>query len=109
MIGLIVNAIATISPHSAWSKSLLWITALPIAAADVIVFFLITTLYSNAVSPDNQGKIMGLSFMLVMSIWAMTGFIGGLLGALNINLPVWLTPLPLLPLIFDSKIFEKLE
>src|SRR3989338_1775507 len=108
-IGLIVNAIATISSHHAWSKSLLWIAALPIAAADVIVYCVITTLFSNAVSAENQGKIMGLNYMLVMSVWAITGFAGGLLGAINISLPIWLTPLPLLPLIFYSKIFEKIE
>ncbi len=105
-ISLIISAIATISPQHTWSKNLLWITALPIAAADVIVYCVITTLYSNAVSPDDQGKIMGLNFMIVMSVWAITGFAGGLLGTISIKLPLWLTPLPLLPLIFYSSLFK---
>jgi MFS superfamily sulfate permease-like transporter len=64
--------------------------------ADVIIFCAITTLYSHAVSPHDQGKVMGLCFIIVSAVWVLTGLLNGLLAGININLPILLTPLAII-------------
>ena len=68
-------------PHSQISQYLLWISAAPIAIGDVVAYIAITTLYSNAVDKDNQGKVMGLCFIIISLTWALTALLGGVLAS----------------------------
>lgn len=75
------------------ATAIVWLSALPIAAGDVIAFSAITTLYSNSTSKQQQGQIMGLCYLVGMSVWTMTGLLGGYLMATNSQLPLWIAPL----------------
>lgn len=84
LIGLILTGIgctARIAPF-------VWVAAAPTAMGDVIAYSCICALYSDAVS--EQGHVMGVCFMIVGTMWALTGLLGGLLIAIN----------PLLPFVF---------
>lgn len=72
---------------------IVWLSALPVAAGDVITFSAITTLYSNSTSKQQQGQVMGLCYLVGMSVWTMTGLLGGYLIATNPQLPLWVAPL----------------
>ena len=100
LIGLLTVIIGAIFPLGIWSQCLIWISAVPIAMGDVIIFCALTTLYSQAVSEHDQGKIMGLCFLIVATVWSVTGFVGGLLMQVNTNLPILCAPLGLLALFF---------
>jgi MFS family permease len=72
---------------------LIWLAAIPIAIGDVIAYSVITTLYSNTVKKAEQGKVMGVCFIVVALIWAMTGMLGGMLMSIHYLLPLIIAPL----------------
>lgn len=78
---------------------LLWTAAAFIAMGDVIVYSAIVTLYSEAVASQHQGKIMGLCFVIVASVWGVTGLFGGYLISISIILPLLLAPISLIILL----------
>jgi MFS family permease len=91
--GLLLANIANLLPTGILSQILSWIAAAPIAIGDVISYSLITTFYSNAVAATDQGKVMGINYIIYGSVWAMTGLIGGYLAAINVNAPIMLAPI----------------
>ena len=96
LFGLLLANLTNHLPTNIFNQILTWITAAPIAIGDVIIYSLITTFYSDAVSEHDQGKVMGINYIIVTIIWASTGIIGGCLAAININLPIIIAPLTLL-------------
>lgn len=87
-LGLLCSVFAFIlHASSCWQ----WIFAAPIAAADVVIYSTVVTLFSNLVNTDQQGHVMGVSFLIASSIWALTGFLGSFL----------LTTHPVAPLAFS--------
>lgn len=72
---------------------LLWISALPIAAGDVIAYSCLSALYSNIVTQGKQGKVMGVNFIIVSLAWALSGFIGGFLLGISPLLLLSIAPL----------------
>lgn len=82
-----------------YSKILIWSATIPIAAGDVIAYCATCTLYSDAVSINDQGKIMGINFILVSLIWSLTSLAGGALGAINFKLPLLIAPVSLVVLL----------
>jgi len=71
---------------------LLWLTAVPVAAGDVIAFSCLCTLYSDAVQKTEQGRIMGVCFIVIAAVWTTTGLIGGQLLAMHTLLPLVVAP-----------------
>lgn len=91
-IGLTITLISCrqLIPDSEW---LAWIGAMPTAAGDVIAYSCLTALYSNVVSLDQQGRVMGISFFVVSGAWATTGFLGGILMSITPALPLIAAPI----------------
>lgn len=92
--GLMLIITSCFLPSTQLTQWLIWISALPVAMADVTIFCALTALYSQAVSPHDQGKVMGLCFIIVSTVWTLTGLLGGLLAGINVILPILFTPLP---------------
>ena len=91
ILGLLmtVSACLLLPSQSIW----VWIGAIPIASGDVLAYSSLTALYSNAVSHEEQGKVIGIGFIIVGSAWAATGFLGGMLMGLSPLLPLIIAPL----------------
>lgn len=88
LAGLTLTIACLYSTHTIF----VWLGAAPIAAGDVIAYSCLTALYSSLVEPDKQGKVMGICFIIVSSVWATTAFIGSFLMSLNPALPLVLAP-----------------
>ncbi len=101
LLGALLTVVATQFATNQSGDWLVWLGAIPMAMGDVIVYSVITALYSNAVSEGEQGSIMGLCFIIVPAVWALTGFLGGVLGSWHIALPAYFT-LGILTLLFVS-------
>jgi MFS family permease len=97
--GLIITLLAStaILPGETF---FIWLGAIPVATGDVIAYSCLTGLYSNAVEPEKQGKVMGISFIIVSSAWACTGFLGGLMLSFSPLLPLMIAPLGIFALLF---------
>lgn len=91
LAGLVLNLFACAGwlPHG---TLFIWLSAIPIATGDVMAYACLTGLYSNAVTPEKQGKVMGVSFIIVSSAWGVTGFLGGMLLSLSPLLPLLIAP-----------------
>lgn len=98
-LGLLLANLANYLHSNIFSQILTWMSAAPIAMGDVIIYSLITAFYSNAASKHDQGKVMGINYIIVTIVWSSTGIIGGCLAAININLPIIVAPLTLLGVI----------
>lgn len=75
---------------------LIWLAAVPTAGGDVIAYSCLITLYSNVVKKEEQGKVMGVCFIVVALIWALTAVIGGALMGIYTLLPLLLAPIGIL-------------
>jgi MFS transporter, DHA1 family, tetracycline resistance protein len=89
LLGNALTVIAVLFRHEPAALWLLWISAIPMAMGDVVVYSVIVTLYSNAVGAKKQGAIMGFCFIIVSLVWSATALVGGLIGALHIALPMY--------------------
>lgn len=70
----------------------IWLSAIPTAIGDVIAYSCLIAMYSNAVDKPEQGKVMGICFIVVAIIWALTGMLGGLLMSAYSLLPLIIAP-----------------
>lgn len=75
---------------------LMWLAAIPTAAGDVIAYSCLISLYSNVVKKEEQGKVMGVCFIVVALIWALTASLGGVLMGVYTLLPLILAPIGIL-------------
>lgn len=75
-----------------FDSTLIWLGAIPTAMGDVVAYSCLTALYSNVVASEMQGKVMGVGFIVVSSVWATTGFCGGLLMSISTLLPLMIAP-----------------
>jgi MFS family permease len=78
-----------------WSW-LIWLAAIPTAVGDVIAYSCLTAMYSNSVKKTEQGAVMGICFIVVAIIWAMTALIGGMLMSIATLLPLLIAPIGIL-------------
>jgi len=84
-LGTLMSLAASEHPLWAWSPYLLWSSALPTAMGDVIFFSLFVSFLSQAVSPQQQGKAMGLTRTIAWLVWSLTALLGGCLLAWHPN------------------------
>lgn len=99
LFGLFITLLA-LTKMLPFDPFLLWAAAVPIASGDVIAYSCLTALYSNAVLPEQQGKVMGVLFIVVGSVWATTGFLGGLLMSVSPLLPIIVAPASVIASLF---------
>lgn len=78
--------------HDSFSLFMICVAVIPIAMGDVIAFSCITAMYSDAVRKQDQGKVMGICFIVVALMWALTGFLGGFLMSIHPYLPLVVAP-----------------
>ncbi len=72
---------------------LIWAAAIPTAVGDVIAFSCMTTLYSDVVEKQEQGKVMGICFIVIALIWSATAMLGGVLMSIYTLLPLIVAPI----------------
>jgi MFS family permease len=89
--GYALNLIA-LSPLLPQAQGLHFIAAIPLACGDVIAYSCLMALFSNAVSPTQQGKVMGFSYIIIGGMWALSGFLGGMVMRLSPSAPFVLGP-----------------
>lgn len=89
LLGLILTLCAF---YEKWF-ALWWLAAIPTALGDAIVYSCLTALYSNCVPSQEQGQVMGVCFIIVATIWSLTGLVGGVLMSSNDMLPLCIAPL----------------
>jgi MFS family permease len=99
-LGLFIGAVLNTQALFEHSQYLLWLSALPIASCDVLLYCIITALYSEAVPSTSQGAVMGLCFIVIAIVWSFTGIFGGMLGASHHELPLIVAPIGSLVLLF---------
>lgn len=95
-VGLLITVAGVLLPMHKLGQMLIWVSAIPVAVGDVILFSVICALYSKAVNSEQQGKVMGLCFVIVSAVWALTGFLGGFLAGISVTLPIILSPIAIL-------------
>lgn len=96
LIGLVLTFVFCFLHQAGDSTFFIWFAAVPTAVGDVVAYSCLITLYSNVVEPHEQGKVMGVCFIVVALMWALTGLLGGvLMGAYGL-LPLIVAPVGIL-------------
>ncbi|MDR3478181.1 MAG: MFS transporter [Gammaproteobacteria bacterium] len=93
LIGLICSFVFCYLHLGEKSNVFIWLSAIPTAMGDVIAYSCLTTLYSDVVRPDEQGKVMGICSIVVAVIWSLTALLGGLMMSVSVLLPLIVAPL----------------
>lgn len=94
--GLLLCAACLLSDLTGSGLLLFWLGAIPIAMGDVIAFSCLTTLYSDVVQKDEQGKVMGICFIVIGVIWSLTAMVGGMMMGYAERLPLLIAPVGVL-------------
>lgn len=95
-VGSLMSALFCFLQLNAHWNFLIWVAAFPTAVGDVVAYSALITLYSNTVPKEEQGKVMGICFMVVALMWAFSGLTGGFLMSLYTLLPLMIAPLGIL-------------
>lgn len=93
---MLFGSLITLFFSFAGLSSLVWTGSLPMAMGDLISWVYLVSLYSDTVSSENQGAVMGICFIVKSVLWAAAGFFGGILMGISPLLPFTLIPFPLL-------------
>lgn len=86
LIGSILQVLGAVL---VFTSNLLAIQYLAVVVSGIGISFTYTvslSMYSNQVSPERQGSIMGISAAVVGCAWAITALLSGLLSSIN---PLW--------------------
>ncbi|OGT49722.1 MAG: hypothetical protein A3F17_06065 [Gammaproteobacteria bacterium RIFCSPHIGHO2_12_FULL_41_15] len=90
LVGMLSTLLASMLVTNAEiAKSLLWVGAVLISASDVVIYAIISTLYSNAVGEAQQGTVMGICFIIYSIVWALVALLGGFIAGYAVILPIW--------------------
>lgn len=93
------------------SQLIIWLAAIPTAMGDVIAYSCLITLYSDVVEKDEQGKVMGMCFIVVALMWSLAGLLGGFMMSTHELLPLLVAPAGILLsiLLLHLGFFKKIQ
>ena len=92
LVGLILSAVFCFLHVTGASSIAIWLAAIPTAVGDVIAYSCLITLYSDVVEKEDQGKVMGMCFVVVALIWSLAGLFGGVMMSSYELLPLLVAP-----------------
>jgi len=72
-----------------------WIFVAPLACCIAIGYSVILTIFSNKVSADKQGWVMGITGSIMALDWAINGVLVGVVAAWSATLPIWIAAIAL--------------
>ncbi|WP_108651823.1 MFS transporter [Dongshaea marina] len=92
-VGISFSLLASLSPGSEFSQSMIWIASVPLAVGDVIFYSLLVSFLSESVSADKQGQVMGLNYIVITLIWSGTAVVGSYLMTINTQYVLMIAPI----------------
>lgn len=85
LLAAMLTLITAITPYALVS----WVLVAPIACSVAIAYSTAITLFSDQVTPDKQGWVMGITGSIMALVWAVNGVTVGLLAAWNPQSPIY--------------------
>jgi DHA1 family tetracycline resistance protein-like MFS transporter len=95
LVGLVLTFIFCMLPIKSFAW-LIWLAAIPTAVGDVIAYSCLVSLYSDSVAKEDQGKVMGVCFIVVALIWSLTAVTGGMMMGQSQLMPMAFAPIGIL-------------
>ncbi len=111
LAGLLMSALCALFHLTGHTAVMIWLAAVPTAMGDVIAYSCLITFYSNVVPEDDQGKVMGICFIVVALMWSLTGLLGGVMMSFYELLPLFVAPVGvvLAIVLLHGQVAEKLK
>ena len=106
-VGVSATYVASFFPGYILSNYIIWLSALPVAAGDVILFCLLVSLFSSSVSKKYQGTIVGIIYIAGTTMWCIAAPIGGFLMKWRMNGALILCPIAMFALLIFLKLSYK--
>lgn len=92
-IGTIACFVFSFYPHLLIADIAIWVSILPIVAGDVMIFCVLIALFSEVVSKDLQGTIVGVVYVVASVMWIIGAALGGVLMHWRLNGPLIIGPI----------------
>ncbi len=92
LLGVLMALVASLNPSGFFERMLIWLSAIPTAMGDVMLYSVIVTTLSQALDSHLQGKVMGLLYVIIGISWSLSGIWGGVLMSKIHNGPFWFAP-----------------
>ncbi|MCK4870455.1 MAG: MFS transporter [Gammaproteobacteria bacterium] len=87
----------------------MWLALIPSSIGGAFFYVALLALFSDSVGDDKQGWVMGVFAAVIAVSWSITGLISGLLGAIDVYVPIILAAMFLfLGAIFSVKIVKNI-
>lgn len=96
IVGCIFAAIAMMLTVTAPQEVYIWVEVVFVAIAIAIAYSTILTLFSNQVSDDSQGWVMGVTGAIMALAFGVNGLILGILSNFSLKMPIILAAVCLL-------------
>lgn len=103
MMAIALAIIVSLSAFTAWSW-VQWLVAFCAPAAQMVLYTAVMTLFSNSVTPQEQGKVMGGADAAVSVAFMLNGMLLGVLVNINLIVPIVVAGLAIL---ISAPLFKK--
>lgn len=107
LIGVSAAYMSSFFPEYNISYLILWISIFPVVACDIIIFCTLISYFSNVISSEYQGTLIGLIYIIGMIAGAIMAPINGILMSYKMNLPLVVCPIAMILLIIIVLILRK--
>jgi MFS family permease len=107
LIGTTACFIFSFFPHLLIANIAIWVSILPIVAGDVMIFCVLIALFSEVVSKDLQGTIVGVVYVVASTMWVIGAALGGVLMHWRLNGPLIIGPISMAVLLLLLLIFSR--
>lgn len=90
-VSILIGAILTFCIIATKNFWLTWILVAPLCAVLALAYAMILAMFSDQVSAEEQGWVMGITGSIMALMWAVDTLIVSALAAINYHLPFWIT------------------
>ncbi len=106
--GILISLISSSHPSQSFAEAFFWISLFPTVAGDVIIFSMLTVLFSQNAPSHFQGLITGVIYTIAAGVtWGTAGILGGLLTGLEANASLYLSLLAAMIMLIASLTYAR--
>ena len=106
-IGVSIAYLASFFPSSALANILFWLSALPVAGGDVVLFCYLICRFSESLEKKYQGTVVGFIYITGFGMWSLSAPLGGWLMKWTLNGALLMAPFSMLILLLFLKTIKK--
>jgi len=105
--GVFMAYLASFFPNNNLANVLFWLSALPVAGGDVVLFCYLVSRFSESLEKKYQGTVVGFIYITGFGMWSLSAPLGGWLMKWTLNGALLMAPTSMFVLLLFLRIIKK--